>query len=469
LAKKKYKVMPFFKYLTLVMIIITLITLGLIRFIDILPNEYFWVLFVLLIVITFINSALILAKKGNKKRIFGTLFSILYIIFLVLGIVYELNTINFLKKLGYTNFKTENYSVIILNNNNIQINDMKSMGSLSFHTDGLNKAKEKIEKKFNWEFKTYEDVFLVKKDFLNASFEGLLIENSILAILNENDTDFSKKYRVIYEFAVDVPIDDISKEVDITKDSFNIFITGIDTYGPISSVARSDVNMILTINPRTHKVHITSIPRDYYIKLATKGEYDKFTHSGIYGTTESVKSLEEFLDIKINYYVKLNFTSMIKVIDALNGINVYSKYSFTSRDGYIYQEGYNYLNGEEALSFVRERKAFPNGDRVRILNQSAMAKAIIDKVTSPSIIKNYNELLKSLSDAIVTNMSKDTLTKFIKKEASEMNKWETTNYSLDGSDSYQYTYSYKGSKLYVMVPNMDTVINAKNKINEVLK
>lgn len=469
MAKRRNKIMPFFKYLSLVMIIITLITLGLIRFIDILPNEYFWVLFVLLILITFINSVFILSKKGNKKRIIGTLFSILYIIFLVLGIVYELNTINFLKKLGFSNYKTENYSVLALVDNNTLLNDMDNIGSIKFNTDGILKAKEKLEKKFSGEFKTYDDITLLKKDFLNGTINSMLIENSILTILKEEDKSFSKKYKVIYEFSVDVEVEDIAKDVDITRESFNIFITGIDTYGAVSSVARSDVNMILTVNPVTHKIHITSIPRDYYIKLATKGEYDKFTHSGIYGITESVKSLEEFLDIKINYYIKLNFTSMIKVIEALDGVNVYSEYDFTSRDGYVYHKGYNSLNGEEALSFVRERKAFSNGDRVRIKNQSAMIKAMIDKATSPSIIKNYNELIKSLGDAIVTNMGKDTLTQFIKKEASEMNKWETTNYSLDGSDSYEYTYSYKSGKLYVMIPIMDTVINAKNKINEVLK
>lgn len=468
MAKRKNKVMPFFKYLTLVMVIVTILTLGLIRFIDILPNEYFGVLLILLVVITLINSSLLLSKRGNKKRVLGTIFSIIYIIVLVLGIVYELNTINFLKRLGYNNFKTENYSVLVLADSDIKISDIKNMGSLKFNTEGLNKAKEKLEKKFSGEFKIYEDVALLKKEFLNQSVNSIVIENSVLAILNEEDKSFIKKYKVIYDFSIDVEIEDITKEVDITKDSFNIFITGIDTYGAISSVARSDVNIILTVNPTTHKIHITSIPRDYYIKLATKGEYDKFTHSGIYGTVESVKSLEEFLDIKINYYVKLNFTSMVKVIEALGGVNVYSKYEFTSRDGYTYHKGYNNLNGKEALSFVRERKAFLNGDRIRIINQSEMIKAMINKVTSPSIIKNYNELLTTLSDAIVTNIGKDNLTKFIKKEAREMNKWETTSYSLDGSDSYEYTYSYKAGKLYVMLPNMETVINGKNKINEVL-
>ncbi|MDE5539387.1 MAG: LCP family protein, partial [Bacilli bacterium] len=239
-------------------------------------------------------------------------------------------------------------------------------------------------------------------------------------------------------------------------------------YGVISSVSRSDVNMIITVNPNTHKILVTSIPRDYYVSLAGKDGKDKLTHAGIYGIGTSVQTLENLLDIKINYYVKINFSSFVKIVDTLGGVSVYSKYDFVSRDGYHYQEGQNKVKGKEALSFVRERKAFSGGDRVRNMNQVAMIDAILEKATSAAIITKYNNLLNTLGDSFVTNLDKETITKFVKKQLKDNSKWEISSYALNGHDDYQYTYSYSGAKLYVMVPDNATVINAQNKIKEIL-
>lgn len=471
-SKKKDKIVPFFKYLAVVMVIITIIVLGLFKFIDVLPGEYFLILCILLGLITIILSVLVLAKRGPKKRVFGTLLSLIYIILLILIIIYELNTIGFLKKLGFKNYKTENYSVLVLKSsglNKLDDLDGKKIGSLSFNTDGLKNAKEKIEKKISPQFSTYDDVSKLKSAFMNQNEDAILLENSILAILAEDDGEFSDCYQIIYDFSLDVETVDITQEVDITKDSFNIYVSGIDTYGAVSSVSRSDVNMVITVNPKTHKILITSIPRDYYVELYGKGAKDKLTHAGIYGVETSVKTIEKLLDININYYVKVNFSSVIKVVDALDGVNVYSQYDFTSIDGYHYNSGYNYVDGNKALSFVRERKAFNGGDRVRVQNQAALIKALIDKAISPSILTKYNSLLSALSKLFVTNLDTESITEFIKMQVDDMPTWEVDNYSLDGVDALEYTYSYGGSKLYVMMPNEETIINAKNKIAEVFQ
>ena len=467
--KEQVKIVPFFKYLAFILISITIITLGLFKFIDVLPGEYFFILCVLLGIVTLGLSLLILTKRGPKKRAIGTFLSLIYLVFLILVIVYELNTIGFLKKLGFKNYKTENYSILVLNDSKYEkIEDLekKNIGSLEFNTDGLKESKEKVEKKISVNFKTYNDISELKKDFEKNKVEAILIENSILAILTEDDGEFASSYKVIYDFSVDVETKDIAKKVDITKDTFSIYVSGIDTYGAVSSVSRSDVNMVITVNPKTNKILITSIPRDYYVPLAGKNGKDKLTHAGIYGVETSVKTIENLLDTKINYYIKVNFTSLIKVVDALGGVKVYSKYNFTSMDGYTYKEGYNNVNGEKALSFVRERKAFNGGDRVRVENQAAMIKALVEKATSPSIITKYNSLLKTLEKLFVTNLNMEDITEFIKKQIDDMKSWEVESQSLDGKDDYQYTYSYKGQKLYVMTPDNETVINAHNKIEE---
>lgn len=472
MKKKKGKIMPFFKFLAIAMALITIITLCLFKFIDILPGEYFIVLCILLILIDVGLSLLILTRKGVKRRAVGSVLSIIYIFFLILAIIYELNTIGFLKKIGFTDYKTENYSVLVLKDSDyeeIEDLDGESIGSLEFNTDGLEKAKEKIEKEITPEFITTDNITTLKDDFLAEEYAGMLIEDSMLSMVNESDGEFSESYRVIYEFSVDVETENIAEEVNITEESFNIFISGIDTYGSISSVARSDVNMVITVNPNTHKILITSIPRDYYVTLAGKNAKDKLTHAGIYGIETSVGTIENLLDIKINYYIKVNFTSLLDIVEALGGVNVYSEYSFTSKDGYYYQKGYNNVDGKKALSFVRERGAFTEGDRVRVKNQAAMIEALINKAISPSIIVKYTSLLNALDGSFVTNIPTKDITDFIKNQIDEMPEWEFENISLDGSNGYDYTYSYGGTKLYVMIPDNETVINATNKINEVLK
>ena len=472
MAKRKEKIMPFFKFLTVAMSIITIITLCLFYFIDILPGEYFLVLCVLLILFDVIFSCLVLVRKGTKKRAVGTVLSILYIILLVLVIIYELNTIGFLKKLGFVNYKTENYSILVLKESSYkELKDLdgKTIGSLDFTSDGLKKAKEKIENNISPKFATTDNITTLKENFLKEKFDAMLIEESMLAMLNESDKDFANSYKVIYDFSLDVETEDIAYEVDITKDSFNIFVSGIDTYGSVSSVSRSDVNMIITVNPTKHKILITSIPRDYYVTLAGKNAKDKLTHAGIYGIETSVATLEDLLDIRINYYIKVNFTSVIDIVDALGGVNVYSKYSFTSQDGYYYNQGYNYVDGKKALSFVRERKSFTEGDRTRVENQAAMIEALINKAISPSIITSYTSLLNSLDGSFITNLKTNDITEFIKMQIKDMPNWSIENISLNGTDASDYTYSYGGTKLYVMYPDNETVINATTKINELLK
>ena len=479
MSKRKEKIMPFFKFLAVAMAIITIITLCLFKFIDILPGEYFLVLCVLLILFDIIFSCLILTRKGVKKRAVGAVLSILYIILLVLIIIYELNTIGFLKKLGFVDYKTENYSVLVLQDSSYEeIEDLneKVIGSLEFNSDGLNDAKDKLEGVITSKFETTDDITTLKNSFLEEEYDGILIENAMLAMVNESDEDFSDEYKVIYEFSIDVKTEDITKEVDITEDPFSIYVSGIDTYGSVSSVSRSDVNMIITVNPKTHKILITSIPRDYYVTLKgtevvkfPDNAKDKLTHAGIYGIEASVATLENLLDIPINYYVKVNFTSLIDIVDALGGVNVYSKYSFTSQDGYYYNVGYNNVDGIKALSFVRERKSFSGGDRVRVENQAAMIEALINKAISPSIIMNYTSLLNALNGSFITNLDTNSITEFIKMQIDEMPSWEIENISLNGTDASDYTNSYGGTKLYVMYPDNETVINAQNKIDEILK
>lgn len=466
--KKKKKHSPLIVYLFISMLIITSITIGLIYFIDILPFNYFSLLTGLILVIDLIFSVMLFSSKPVVK-VFGGLVTTFYILIMILAIIYELNTIDFLKKIGDKEYITLNYNVVVLKSSSYT--DLPSIkGEKVGIVNGYKEeVTNKLDKKVRVKYTSYSNYSELVDRLINKHINVILLEDSQYKILEEEYTGFENKVSVIYKFSVDVKQKTEKEKTDITKKPFNIFISGIDTYGNINSVSRSDVNMIMSINPTDKKILLTSIPRDYYVKLSGINEYDKLTHAGMYGIDTSIDTVETLLDTKINYYIKVNFSSLVKVVNTLDGIDVDSKYQFTSQDGYSFKRGINHLNGKKALSFARERKALPDGDRSRGENHQAVLAAIINKASSKSILTNYNSLLKSLKPSLVTNLSNKELTSFIKMQIDKDIKWNITYVNLDGSDGYEYTYSYAKNKLYVMIPDEETIEQAKEEIRKILE
>ena len=466
--KKKKKHSPLIVYLFTSMLIITSIIIGLIYFIDILPFNYFALLSGLILVIDLVFTVLLFSSKPFVKVI-GGLFTTAYILLMILGIIYELNTIDFLKKIGEKEYITLNYNVVVLKSS-----DYTDLPSIKGEKVGIvsgtrEEVTTKLNKKVNVKYNTYSNYSELVDKLINKHIKVIILEDSQYSILEEEYDGFENKVSVIYKFTVDVKQKAEKNKTNITKKPFNIFISGIDTYGNINSVSRSDVNMIMTVNPLDKKIVLTSIPRDYYVKLAGINEYDKLTHAGIYGIDTSIDTVETLLDTKINYYIKVNFSSLVKVVNTFDGIDVDSKYEFKSQDGYSFKKGINHLNGKQALSFVRERKALPDGDRSRGENHQAVLAAIINKASSTNVLTNYNSILKSLKPSLVTNLSNKEITSFIKMQIDKDIKWDISYVNLDGSDGYEYTYSYAKNKLYVMIPDEETVEAAKEAISKVLE
>ena len=471
--KKKSKKVSFFRCLGIFVLVVSLIALGLLYYIDILPLKYFIPSVALVLVVDVIDIAL-LFKKGFKRRFIGTLMAIILMFGYGYGIYYELGTIGFIKKIGAKDYKTQNYSVIVLNTSKYKkLIDVKDeyIGILnSKDTEGVSDAVAHLNKKVKVSYKEKDDLKELESNLLSGDLSVIMLEDAYYEIAKEENEEFASSTRVVYKFSIDIKTtDEIKKEVDITEKPFNIFIAGIDTYGKISSVSRSDVNMVVSVNPKTHKILLTSIPRDYYVYLHGITSYkDKITHAGIHGIETSVKTVEDLLDCDINYYFKVNFSSLIKIVNAIGGIEVESPYTFTTYDHkYTFNKGYNRLNGEKALYFVRERKAFKNGDRTRNQNGQIVLSAVINKVLSKTLITKYTDILDSVDGSFVTNLDYESMTKLIKKQIKDDDKWTIETYNLDGKDSSNYTYSYKSAKSYVMEPDMDTVNEAIKKIKEI--
>lgn len=471
MAKKKNNKskMSFMKYLSIFLLIVSVLILVLVYFINVLPIDYFIVLVVLVLIIDLVVVKLLLGS-GKIRNVIGVILSIILIIIMVFGITYELNTLDFLKQFGFNTYKEEVYNVLVL-----ESSDYETLGDLNGeaigHLDnnvhkGLNNAIEKIDNNIDFESVILDDINSLVDNLIDEEVAAIILEDAQITMLKETNNELMDNLRIIENYSIETEIKNINKDIDVTSDSYNILITGIDSYGSITRVSRSDVNMIVSVNPKENKILLTSIPRDYYVYLSDYGDYDKLTHTGIYGIDVTTKALEDLLDIDINYYVKVNFTTLVDIVDELGGITVNSNYDFTSIDGYHFSKGENNLNGKEALSFARERQAFSEGDRVRVENQQLVLTAIINKVLS--LITNYNSLLNALSGEFLTNITNKEITDLIKWQIDGMYSWDIETISLDGSNAFDYTYSYKNQKLYVMMPYPESVNSAKEKIKSVL-
>ena len=473
MAKKKNNKskMSFMKYLSIFLLIVSVLILVLVYFINVLPIDYFIVLVVLVLIIDLVVIKLLLGS-GKIRNVIGVILSIILIIIMVFGITYELNTLDFLKQFGFNTYKEEVYNVLVLDESDYEtLGDLngEAIGHLDENVhEGLNSAIEKIDNNIDFESVILDDINSLVDNLIDEEVAAIILEDAQITMLEEDNNGLMDNFRIIASFDIETEIEVVSKDIDVTSDSYNILITGIDSYGSITRVSRSDVNMIVSVNPKDKKILLTSIPRDYYVYLSDYGDYDKLTHTGIYGIDVTTKALEDLLDIDINYYVKVNFTTLVDIVDELGGITVNSNYDFTSIDGYHFSKGENNLNGKEALSFARERQAFSEGDRVRVENQQLVLTAIINKVLSPSIITNYNSLLNALSGEFLTNITNKEITDLIKWQIDGMYSWDIETISLDGKNAFDYTYSYKNQKLYVMIPYPESIESAKEKIKDVL-
>ena len=457
------------KVLSLLYTLTMIFLVYLIFKIDILPNN---ILIIILFGILFIAIILNLILLKSKNRIIN---SIVLIIMLITGgiILYGANylnsTVSFIKEANSIKEEINKYYVVVLDKSEYKkIDDIKAK-NVGYVENTPEEVFNKIDVELD--YNSYSNQLELYKDLDIKKIEAILVSDSYMDIMTEEVDNFKENTRILYTIDIYKKIENINKSVETNKESFTIYISGIDTYGSIGNVSRSDVNILVTVNPNTGKILLTSIPRDYYVRLhGTTGYKDKLTHAGLYGINMSVSTIEDLIDIDINYYVRVNFNTLIKVIDEIGGIDIYSDTDFIAwtDESCKFNQGMNSVGGKCALAFSRERYAYQGGDRHRGQNQQAVISAIIKKVnTDRNLILKYNDILDSLNGTFQTNMQFEDITSFIKNQINNNISWDIESISLDGYDSSNYTYSYSGSKLYVMEPNYNTVENAKNKILEV--
>jgi len=470
------------------------IVLVAINKLEMLPDSYFIILCILFLLV-WAGITLLLVLPSKKVRKTRAVIACILSVVLIAGCAGLTNVIgqfyDTMNSITNTTFTTTEYTLYVLANDPAKtVADTKDYTfGISYipGDDTLNKALLSLESELETTVST--SAFTSIPELVNALYLGdikaIILDSAYIPLLEEFEpyADFHIRTRAIHVISVieevitptapptQPPSGDV-QDPEPDKDNvapFVMYISGSDTRNATLSRSRSDVNILVAVNPQTRQVLLVNTPRDYYVpNPAGNGVLDKLTHCGIFGIDCSMKALSGLYDTPVDYYAQINFTGFKTLIDAIGGITVYSDLAFTS-DNYTFQIGLNEMDGEKALVFARTRYGLPGGDNARGKNQMKVISAVIDKMTSTgALISNYSEIMSSLQGMFQTNFQSEQISKLVKMQLSDMSGWNIQSFAVTGTGSSQITFSMPGQYLYVMIPNEDTVDHATELINRVL-
>lgn len=495
--KKKKNKRPISKFMTIFMIVSLALLIFQIIKLNLLPAKLI-VLISLVMIILCLIILLILHFKAKKflPRILAGFVALCMCMGLAYGnyFIYKTdNTFDVVTSLADS--KATTTSIVVLKSSSIKkesglkgkkigtILDMDKKPTKRM-LDDLNKDNIK------YTTKDYSNLDELMEAFYSGEVDAICLNEKYRDILHETQAyfTFQTDTRIVHQNVHytkveknDNPSDPVN---DISKDAFTVLVSGNDSYGTLQdSNTRSDANLLLTVNPKTGTILMTSIPRDYYVELVCPddetestcpvGSYDKLTHSGLMGVKSTEKTIEKALGIKINYNVRINFSSVVNLVDALDGIDLDIKKGEEVDIFYVNSQpglsvGKHHVDGETALAFARERHAYADGDNQRVRNQQKVFKAIFNRIVSPKMITNYGKFMDALAVAFDTNLSGDEISKFVKYELNNMTNWNIESYAIVAEPDYQFCYQ---SQSYASVVQQNDIMNevAKKKIQAVLK
>ena len=371
------------------------------------------------------------------------------------------------------------FDVVVLDNGPTDISQLKGSLMGEYGADDYQAAVHvKIASMIDVQFVPSTPWSAAVTALVNQDVTSIVIQDVFMQVLADADPPTYAKLRILTSFELDAsqavapsggasggqPSTPMSTLPPPPGKAFVVYISGIDTYGPVSTRSRSDVNILMVVNPDTSKILLVNTPRDFYVQLrGTTGLKDKLTHAGVYGIDVSMGTLEDLYGISIQYYLRINFSSLVNIVDTMGGIDVESAYAFSAQ-GYNFVVGTNHLSGAAALAFARDRYDFAGGDRVRGENQQRVIEGIIKKMSDPSVLVRYNSILNAVQGSLQTSMPMDVILGMVRQQLTSGQSWQVSSISVNGGDGSEYTYSYPGQKLYVMIPDQATVDAATEQI-----
>ena len=470
--------------ITIIVIMLSVVFMGLLAMTKMVPTIYMLIIGIVLAVIAAIIWLLVWHTRYTGRFIGGTVLAVIMIAILAFGGFYINKTRSAISNISGETTEVTQMAVYVKSDDaadSVEATAGYTYGILSSldreNTDG---AVAHLNSQFGTEVQTKEYAGLTElaDGILNGEVNAMLLNSGYLSVYEDMDgyTDFSTKIKEVGTVEVESTIQSAEESTPVEPITtanggkvYTIYLSGIDTRGEMTAKSRSDVNIIATVNTDTHEILLVSTPRDYFVPLSISGGApDKLTHAGIYGIDVCMDTLGMLYDIDINYYFRINFGGFVKVIDALGGITVNSDYDFDSKNilGYHFNKGENYVNGEQALIFARERYAFQEGDRQRGKNQMEVIRGVVKKALSPEILTSYSSILSSLDGCFGTNITYEEIAQILQQQLTNGGDWTIVSYSVDGTGATEKPYSMS-QKAYVMVPDYNTVDKAKSLMEKV--
>lgn len=470
--------------ITIIVIMLSVVFMGLLAMTKMIPTIYMLIIGIVLAVIAAIIWLLVWHTRYTGRFIGGTVLAVIMIAILAFGGFYINKTRSAISNISGETTEVTQMAVYVKSDDaadSVEATAGYTYGILSSldreNTDG---AVAHLNSQFGTEVQTKEYAGLTElaDGILNGEVNAMLLNSGYLSVYEDMDgyTDFSTKIKEVGTVEVESTIQSAEESTPVEPITtanggkvYTIYLSGIDTRGEMTAKSRSDVNIIATVNTDTHEILLVSTPRDYFVPLSISGGApDKLTHAGIYGIDVCMDTLGMLYDIDINYYFRINFGGFVKVIDALGGITVNSDYDFDSKNilGYHFNKGENYLNGEQALIFARERYAFQEGDRQRGKNQMEVIRGVVKKALSPEILTSYSSILSSLDGCFGTNITYEEIAQILQQQLTNGGDWTIVSYSVNGTGATEKPYSMS-QKAYVMVPDYNTVDKAKSLMEKV--
>lgn len=454
-----------------------------------LPVKYVLLVCLVLFVLVAWILYLLWEPYSLVRLIFGAVFTLLVVGIMGLGSSYLSQGVNTLNEITEVTVEVADVAVYVKKDDPAQsINEAGGyvFGILATRDrDNTDQAVRELEKELgaSLNIREYDGLEGLVDSLITTGETGAIIINSaFVELLDDMEayTDAKAQLREVYvqqvetviehvaqnDPAVDGQVDEQDQASQGDGNSFTVYISGIDSRDGLIAKSRSDVNILATVNTETKQILLVSTPRDYYVPLPiSDGQRDKLTHAGIYGVDVSIGTMEMIYDMNIDYYFRVNFSGFEGIIDALGGVTVDSPVSFT-RDDFTVYEGENYFNGSQALTFARERKYLADGDRQRGENQMILIKAVLSQAMSPAILTNYSQIMDQISGNFETSIPYDMIAELVRKQLDEGGEWNVVTYSVNGTDGNEIPYSLS-TEAYVMIPDYDTVEQAKSLIQQV--
>lgn len=467
--------------------LVSVIFMIVIVLLDMLPLNYLALIAMILVFLWCIAFTSQAVRK--KKGIAGKIYSLVLVCVLALGTFNIAEANNMLSMITGGNVRVDKMAVAVRADDPAEtIEDAMDYNfGVQFQQggDNIQTAVTKLQEELGTTLEVTEcdSVQDQAQALINGQVDAIIYNEAYTELMEGSVDDFTHNTKIIYEMSIETKLDlGIGTDSSLTNEPFTVYISGIDTYGEVTETSRSDVNIIAVVNPKTHQILLITTPRDSYVPLYgpssqipeySQGSLDKLTHAGVYGIETSMETLGKLYDTDINYYVRLNFTSLIDIVDILGGIDVDSEFAFTTGDesGAVVEvhEGTNHFDGKQALAFSRERHALEDGDNQRGKNQQAVITAMLKKVISPTMLLRASTLMNQVSKDVEMNVTQSQLNALIRNQLRTNADWTIQSVALSGEGGQDYCYSAPDQLLYVMYPDeteLQKIIDLANVVEE---